>query len=196
MNLTIKIGDYINLKRWYSSVWAEVNNVYISKTFKSLSIYYEQRKSELVYFSSIRKFHRKNDPWDFKEVTYIYTKNGKFIDYPTRTEICDGPIPDEFRYQGTFSIKPWLWNFCGKNCWPKKTKDLNDWLKLHNIINEKIPWNKVYEIINILQTKRIKGWFPICSAEPEQVFDKTFYICETMNVNYEIINGKVIKRVN
>lgn len=156
----IKPGDYINKFNWFDDVWAEVE--FVSESIVS---YYYEGKPRTAIIKDIHKVHKKKDPWDKDEARIVHVPGSEAKKYA-----------DEFKYKGTYSINPWLWNYRGREATPKKPKRFEKWLKLHKIKAVNIPHDKVKSIIKLLQSKRIDGWYPICVESAEMKYNRSIYI--------------------
>lgn len=169
----IKPGDFINILSWFGDVWSQVESVYDNEERYGSVTHYRnsgRHQTEILYFDNIRKVHRANDPWDWREVRIIHLPDGNFGDRHNPA------LPERFFYKGTFSIEPWLWNYCGRNVAPKEARSLQPFLELAGVSDTGIPWNEAQNVIAKLKEKRIKGWYPICSVKAEQTFGHTMMV--------------------
>lgn len=156
-------GDFIKVF-WYDC-WCEVQSVYDTSC-----VVFKRDSTEYTFFSNICWIHRANDPWDHAEVRSVNTAKGSFGGKKRP------PVPDQFLYHGTYTLKPWLWNYCGKNVLPKKEMSLDPFAEKAGVEVSNVPWDQTEEVIKKLKSSRIKGWFPHCSVVPEQKFEKTIAV--------------------
>lgn len=174
----IKTGDFVNLLRNHGDVWSEVASVYIStdsEMYSSVNVYSwvdGKITDNIIYFSSISCVHRNEDPWDFREVGIMHCKEGICGRHKGNSD-RDIKFLDKFKYHGTFKIEAWLWNYRGKNCMPKKKKDLDDFAKVIGLPITGIPWDLLNDVIDKISGVVIDGWRPICHGVAEQQFKKS-----------------------
>lgn len=162
-------GDFVSLAWRYPDVWQEVISVYCHDDNDGRVVLHRHTAhggSDYLPWKEINLLHRKEDPWDYKEVRCMDCSLGQFGEKMA-------PLPQLFRYQGTFSIEAWLWNYCGRNVEPRNKLGLKPFAELAEVPMTGIDCNSVWSVIEKLQQRRIKGWHPICKPVPEQRFGKT-----------------------
>jgi hypothetical protein len=175
----VRVGDMVGLINQYRDVWHEVDKTFFeSKETEPLSamlkFYNNEGVSRLEFLSRVIRVHHRGDPWNFGEAKIIYTKQGHFSDWLHYHGEKPLPIPDEFRYQGTFTIEPWLWYYGGRNCNPKNPIPLKELADKAKLPIEGVPWKEAYSVIERLKETKIKGWSVTCKLKAEQKFEKTF----------------------
>jgi hypothetical protein len=179
-SLNIRPGDFISYGLFkYSYCWNEVSEVWADDPDWGSCLvhsYRNPRGTEYVHFTQINYVHRKNDPWDERECCFMDDSTGQYSNYMGSERQGYLPLPDKYLYQGTYSIKPWLWNYCGRNVAPKTEQNLQPFLELAGVPGNNVPWNEAGAICRKLEEKRIRGWFPHCRPVPEQTFGKAISI--------------------
>lgn len=161
----IEVGDYINVVRWFGDIWGEVVSVsdaISDHSFCWVTYWSNVGEKDMMTTDRVRKVHKRGDPWDFREAGKVFTKDG-------------GMSGGDFAYKGTFTLKPWLWNYHGRNCMPKKAKDVSEWAKKAGVSLTGVPWDEADAVINTLQGIRIKGWHPILEKVSEVRYRKAIY---------------------
>jgi hypothetical protein len=169
----VEVGDFVNIASWFGDVWAEVVSTYNGLPGSCARVTYYDAGSHCGWDSTImnriRKVHKKNDPWDQQEARIVKIKGQTYGDRD------NPPLPVEFQYQGPMRLEAWLWRYCGKNCIPKKPKNLQDWADKIGVAIVNVPHETAKDVVQLLRGVKIKGWHPICRCVAEVKFDKSIY---------------------
>jgi hypothetical protein len=170
----VEVGDFVNIVSWFGDVWAEVKSTYGGSEHSQASVtYYNGGRNNLGWdmdsMDRVRKVHKKGDPWDQCEARVVYTSEGAFGDRQPNK------LPEAFQYQGPMRLEAWLWNYCGKNCTPKKAKNLQEWADKIGVAIVGVPHDVAEDVIHLLRGVTIKGWHPICRRVAEVKHDKAIW---------------------
>ncbi len=163
-SLNVRKGDFVTVVG--NSAWFEVTNDPPAES-SLLNV----ASNELVLKSNVSAVHFQNDPWDYAEVNFAYTSQGYF----------KRNVPDQLKYQGTFTIAPWLWYYNNRNCEPATPKDFN--LYLHAIgLNSpnNVDWKDLDNVKQQLKKIKINRWSVVVNAIPNVAFNKTVLLKDIM----------------
>lgn len=177
----IDVGDWVNLIRHHRDVWCKVNDTFVlegvldsSDRIPLISAWSKDKKSQSFYVHEVMKIHKKNDPWDYKEVEFAYDERGN---YAFRTHNNYTSLSEELMYHGTFKILPKFWYYKNRPVKPIKPTPLQKILSICGVVSlKKIPWKDCEKLIVDLKKIVVDGWSCSFHPEPEQIFNKTIMV--------------------
>ena len=175
----VNVGDFVSVAGRNRDSWYEVARSHLSTDPKDRSgmicVYDGSERSDIKWAHQVCHIHRKDDPWDWKEVGLLYRKGESFTSWPDPAR-GHKMIPPEFMYHGTYTIKHWLWYYCNKPVEGKKAPPPEEFEKLAGVPTTGVPWDKVGEYMKKLKDTRIRGWNGAWQLQAEQTFGKSINI--------------------
>lgn len=174
----VKAGDFVSIAGHDRCSWYEVDRSFIEKTDDSrgmICIFDGSERSEITWADRVCHIHRKDDPWDWKEVGLLHRKGESYTNWPDPNR-GKKMIPPEFQYHGTYTLKHWLWYYCNKPVEGKKAPAPEEFVKKAGVPTTGVPWDKAGEYMQRLKAIRIKGWNGAWQREAEQTFGKSINI--------------------